>query len=58
MTDSDVNQHRARRLRRKNWIMLFVLLGFAVTVTAYSALHIRSEMNMSALAKGSAEAGK
>jgi len=52
MTDSDVNQHRARRLRRKNWIMLFVLLGFAVTVTAYSALHIRSEMNMSASANG------
>lgn len=52
MTDSDDNQQRARRLQRKNWIMLLVLVGFVVSVTAYSALHIRSEMNMSAPAAG------
>jgi len=38
--------------------MLLALLGFAVFVTAYSAFHIRSEMNVSAPAAGPAEAGK
>lgn len=58
MTDSDDNQQRVRKLRRKNWIVLFVLLGFAVSVTAYSALHIRSEMRMSVPASGAAAIGK
>lgn len=47
MTDSG-DQHRARRLQRKNWIMLLVLVGFAVSVTAYTFIHILSEMNMTA----------
>lgn len=58
MTDpSDIRQ-RARMIRRKNRIMLFVLLGFVVSVIAYSAFHIRSEMNMSTPAAGAAETGK
>ncbi|WP_150130143.1 hypothetical protein [Sinorhizobium sp. RAC02] len=37
-----------RTIRRRNWIMLLVLSGFVLTVTAYSGLHIRSEIDMSA----------
>ena len=48
MTEPDDNQERALRLQRKNWIMLVVLVGFAVSVTTYSAIHIRNEINMSA----------
>ncbi|WP_192800825.1 hypothetical protein [Brucella tritici] len=58
MTDpSDVRQ-RARMIRRKNRVMLFVLLGFVVSVIAYSAFHIRSEMKMSTPAAAAAETGK
>lgn len=45
-------------IRRKNRIMLFVLLGFVVSVIAYSAFHIRSEMKTSTPSAAAAETGK
>lgn len=58
MTDSVHDKDRTHSVRRKNWLMLFVLLGFVVSLTAYSALHIRSEMNTSAVPAGATETGK
>lgn len=37
-----------RTVRRRNWIMLLALSSFVLIVTAYSALHIRGEIEMSA----------
>ncbi|MCQ4633412.1 hypothetical protein GB927_025455 [Shinella sp. CPCC 100929] len=58
MTDPIHDKDRTHTVRRKNWLMLFVLLGFVVFVTAYSALHIRSEVNTSAVPAGATETGK
>jgi cell division protein FtsB len=38
---------RQHRVRRRNRITLLILSSFVLVVTAYSALHIRGEIEMS-----------